>query len=352
MKIALIGSAPSSVNLAPVKDAKYNAWLGGKPAPQSPPSEFIDDDWQIWGCSPGAWAQLPRSDRWFEVHRFEPGQLWFSPEYVQFLQNYRGPVYTGGPIPEIPNHVVYPIERVEEEFSAYFLHSSLSLMLAVAILEIMDARAARQQSDEGAAPPEDDTIGMWGVDMAATEEYGDQKDGCHFFILEALRRGIKFYVPPESCLLRPKPIYGLSEWSHDYIKCTARTRELNGRRQAIQQQLAELTKQDAHIAGALDDMTYFINTWISPYGLPSGTVVGQDPGTGLGGGVTLNRPMTAGANGYVPPGAINHLDEDATLDASLNDPHVTLGSTDSGDFIPPKPPKQRTRPKPKAKRGR
>ncbi len=238
MKIALLGSAPSSVGLAPFQDASFDQWLGGKPPPQSPPSPHIDETWQIWGCSPGAWAVVPRSDRWFEVHRWEPGKPWFSPEYCQFLQNYRGPVYTGGPIPEIPNHVVYPIERVEEEFSGYFLGSSLSLMFALAIFEIEDdrkrrideAKKAGMEFPNLAAKSQDDVIGLWGVDMAANEEYSDQRLGCQFFALEALRRGIKVFLPPESCLLRPKPVYGISEWEQTYIKCTQRMRELVARR--------------------------------------------------------------------------------------------------------------------------
>ena len=50
-KIALVGSAPSSIRLAPINDP----------------------DWQIWGCSPGAYGVVgPRADVWFEMHRWEP----------------------------------------------------------------------------------------------------------------------------------------------------------------------------------------------------------------------------------------------------------------------------------------
>lgn len=284
MKIALLGSAPSSVNLAPFKDASYSQYLGGKPEPQYPPSDFIDEAWQIWGCSPGCFAVAPRFDVFFELHRWEPGQPWFSPEYVQFLRQFRGPVFTGGPIPDIPNHVVYPIERVEAEFSAYFLHSSLSLMAAVAILEIEDFRKANPDA------PDDHTVGFWGVDMAADEEYGAQRSGCHFFILEALRRGIEVIVPPESCLLRPMPVYGLSEWDHAYIKQTTRMRELNARRTAAAQQAVDLQSQAQFLAGAADQLNYDIRTWMSPYGIPAGVKVKIQPGTGLGGGITMQKP--------------------------------------------------------------
>jgi len=296
MKIALVGSAPSSVQLAPYIDAKFQEWLGAKPAPNYPKqaTDYQQHEWQIWGCSPGAWAVVPRSDRWFEVHRWEPGQPWFSPEYVQFLQQYLGPVYTGRAVPEIPNHVPYPIERVEAEFSAYFLHSSLSLMMAMAILEIEDARKTPGHDNA------EDMIGMWGVDMAATEEYGDQRAGCQFFILEALRRGIKVYVPPESCLLRPKPVYGISEWDHNYIKSTQRSKELNARMAQQNQLLQDAQKQLAFLAGAADNMNYYINTWTSPYGLPAGAVLDIIPGTGLGGGFTQPPSHVQVGTGFIP----------------------------------------------------
>lgn len=285
MKIALLGSAPHSVNLAPFKDQSWSASRQGMPNSPFRLEPYVDQTWEIWGVSPGAFAHVQRASRWFEVHRWEPGQPWFGPEYVQFLRDFRGPVYTGGPIPEIRNHVVYPIERVERVFSAYFLHSSLSLMAALAILEIEDARKER-----GGPDPDGEVIGFWGVDMAANEEYGDQRSGCHFFILEALRRGISVFVPPESCLLRPKPIYGLSEWSHDYIKMTAKQRDWNMRRQHYSAQLEDAKSNLQQLTGASAELDYMVNTWTSPYGLPAGLNIRMTDGD-LGGGITLPRPV-------------------------------------------------------------
>lgn len=276
MKIALIGSAPSSVALAPYADRSYETFLQGKPQ-MYPPAPHLGEEWEIWGCSPGAYGVVRRATRWFEVHRWEPGQQWFSPEYCQFLANFRGPVYTGGPVPDIPNHVVYPVARVEAEFSPYFLTSSLALMMALAILEIEHARGAPEHA------PEDDAIGFWGVDMAATEEYGYQRAGCQHFILEALRRGITVYVPPESDLLRPMPVYGLCEWDHNYIKATQRMRELQARRAQHEQEFQTAQNALRFVQGAIDDHTYQINTWTSPYGLPAGVMLRLKPGTGMGG---------------------------------------------------------------------
>lgn len=312
MKVTLLGSAPSSVRLAPFMDRKYAEFQGGK-VQAYPPALFADQEWKIWGCSPGAFGYAPRADAWFEVHRWEPGQAWFSPEYCQFLREFRGPVYTGGVVPEVQNHVVYPIAEVEAEFSSFFLNSSLSLMAAIAILRIEDLRVLRK---ERAASPEkwashpaalrllkvmaaedihaesvkddsDDTIGFWGVDMAANEEYARQKPGCWFFLLEILRRGIALYIPPESDLGRPEPIYGLCEWDHAYIKATARAREINERVQTTQAQLKQAENQLCADIGARDDLNYHIKTWMSPYGMPHGTLLRTIPGTGLGTGVRL-----------------------------------------------------------------
>ena len=51
---------------------------------------------------------------------------------------------------------------------------------------------------------------------------------------EAMRRGIGVYLPPESDLMRPLPVYGISEWDHNYIKLTSRARELSAVAQRAQ----------------------------------------------------------------------------------------------------------------------
>jgi len=310
MKIALIGSAPSSTNLAPYWDKTYQDFLQGKEQ-LAPPLVHGQEKWDIWGCSPGAAGQVGRATRWFEIHRWEPGKEWFQVGYLEFLRRFKGPVYVGGevPIADIPNQRRFPIDAIEEEFSSFFLTSSLSLMMALAIRVIEQIRRARRQAretkiqsvSEGYAvnlenplpefvdaaeltkPDDDDEIGFWGVDMAATEEYGYQRAGCQHFILEALRRFIGVYVPPESCLLRPMPVYGICEWDHNYIKMTQRMREMNQRRAAHQQELQSAQMNIAAVSGGIEDLNYMVNTWTSKYGLPAGVTLRLKPGTGLGG---------------------------------------------------------------------
>lgn len=269
MKIAVLGSAPSSLPLAPFKDSSYQEYMGGKPQIQ-PPTPHINEEWKIWACSPGAYGRVERCDAYFELHRWEPGKPWFSPEYCQFLREFKGPVYTGGLVPELPTGEVYPIKEIEAEFTSYFLTSSLALMCALAIykLEQLDKQMAA-----AGLPKEQHTIGMWGVDMAANEEYAFQRPGCQYFLLEAMRRGIAVYVPPESDLLRPMPVYGLCEWDHNWIKATERMRELQMHENNAMQSANNVQQTISFFKGARENQKYNMDTWTSPYGLQSGQYI-------------------------------------------------------------------------------
>ncbi len=231
-RIALMGSAPSSVHLTP-----------------------FDTDWLVWGCSPGAYpiAARHRIDAWFELHRYEPPIAgiaekqvpWFTPEYIQWMSQLKCPVWTGGAAPDLPTHQEYPIEHMKDLYGPYFFTSSLSWMFAMAL----ETKGVTE-------------IGLWGVDMAAQEEYGDQRMGCQYFITLARQRGIKITVPPESDLLMPRALYGVGEWSPRMIKLTARRRELEARRNAAQMTMNNAHQEMLFLNGALDNIDYYLKTWM------------------------------------------------------------------------------------------
>lgn len=243
MKIALIGSAPSSIMLAP----------------------YGDTTWKIWGCSPGAYFQVPRSDVWFELHRWEPPvvgrpaqqKTWFSPEYCQWLAQHPC-VYMAEPVATVPNSVAVPVEYLVNKYGHFWFTSSLAWMLAMAIEEIMNARTTR---DPEMIYPNDE-IGLWGVDMAAVGEYGYQRAGCQVFANIAVHLGITVTVPPESDLLVPPPLYGISENDHRAIKLLERQRELQNRLRNSQAAMEQSQRDCLFVQGALDDMNYHLQTWI------------------------------------------------------------------------------------------
>ena len=243
MKIAILGSAPSSLGLVPYGDPAF----------------------RIWGCSPGVYYQIGRCDAWFELHRWEPPVIgkahlqkqWFSPEYVAWMAMRipgQCPVWMYEAVPEIPASKALPIDDLTSKYGTFFFTSSIAWMIACAIEDILDERSRHTFDQE-------DEIALYGVDMAASEEYGYQRAGCQHFLLLAADLGIKITVPPESDLLRPMPLYGICESSHWMIKNTVRRGELQARLAQAKGQLDASQRAVAFLEGALDDLNYQMLTW-------------------------------------------------------------------------------------------
>lgn len=169
-RIALLGSAPSSIKLAP----------------------FDDTSWEFWGCSPGCAQHLKAGQvhAWFEIHAFDKSRADIDDTYISFMRAIKGPVYTIAPVAALPNSVAYPLDAMLKRFGNRFFTSTVSYMLALAIAQ-----------DN---PPSE--IGLWGIDMAANTEYFTQKPACHYFFGLAEQAGIKLTVPPQSDLMQPLPL--------------------------------------------------------------------------------------------------------------------------------------------------
>jgi hypothetical protein len=159
------------------------------------------------------------------------------------------------PVAAIQSSVRLPREALLSKYGSFFFTSSLAWMFAMALDEIEESRRNRTTAEQ-------DTIGLWGVDMAAAEEYGYQRAGCQFFVNIAQQKGIEVIVPPESDLLCPAPLYGVMEHSHMHIKLMARKRELENRLQAAEYRRTQANDESFFLKGAIDDMNYVMGTWL------------------------------------------------------------------------------------------
>jgi len=74
--------------------------------------------------------------------------------------------------------------------------------------------------------------------------------------------GIEVGVPPESEVLRPPPLYGVCEQQHHFIKLLQRQRELTDRRDSVQNEMNMKSKEVDFLNGALDDISWTMNSWI------------------------------------------------------------------------------------------
>ena len=222
LKIAVIGTAPSSRMLAP-----YN-----------------DPSWKIWGCSPGNMNALPRVDVWFELHS---NLLWpehesYGRPYIEWLKAVKFPLYMQDQS-LVPNAMTFPMIDLVTEFGGDFFTSSFAWMMALAI-------------KMGASE-----IALYGVDMASRDEYILQRPGFYFFRTEAKRRGIKISAPHESDIMQSPPLYAYVDSTPLGRKIHARKVEVQGRVTQLDQQLQQSTQNKTYLQGALEDIDYFESIW-------------------------------------------------------------------------------------------
>lgn len=172
--------------------------------------------------------------------------------YIRALQNHPR-VYMATPDPRFPNGIIYPKDEVyryygNPQFMDTFMQSQVSYMLAYAIMQ------------------KPKTIGLWGIDMAAAEEYGTQRPGCHFFFIEAEKRGIEIVAPPQSDILEPLPPYGYKEFNPMYWRSKARKQELRGAIEEARHKITQLQHEIDVKEGAFQNENYITNTYLrSPF---------------------------------------------------------------------------------------
>jgi hypothetical protein len=274
-KIAIVGWAGTSRDLAPWTDDSWEKWVLNTMAQRDNYAANCSRVFQLHSKSDIARDQTDEPDHW------------------KFLTtNTTIPVYMHEHIAEswisdgMGNVVAFPTRALLDKFPNYFTNT-VSWMIALAI-------------HEGA-----DVIGLWGVDMAhAISEYGEQRPSCEFYLGLAMGRGIEVHVAPESDLLKTPGQYGLTEDTPMYTSLTARQAEMTdrlGQSVAAQNQnvqiiaqlqgrVAEATEQErtdraaalnadlqaamttqnncamaiANLQGGLEIVRYMINTWALP----------------------------------------------------------------------------------------
>lgn len=220
MKVAIVGSAPSSTHLAP-----YN-----------------NSEWEIWGLNE-QYHTMPRWDRWFQLHNrrlCEKGLV--DSAHWEWLTAQEKPVYMIDHFPEVPGCQKYPLERILSRFGGYFTNS-ISYMIALAL-------------DMGATE-----IGIYGVDMAGASEYGEQRPSCEYFVGLARGMGVNVYIPPEAELCKTPYLYGFEEMPEVLQKVGARISELKGRADRARANRIQSELEESYLLGAMEDAEYFYKNW-------------------------------------------------------------------------------------------
>lgn len=186
-KVAIVGSAESTRDLAP----------------------FDDRAWEIWGL---AWRNYRRVDRLFDIHDRVLWPTYAPPGYLTRLAECGVPVYLAASHPDVPDALVYPREAIHAALGgvADFWTSSIAYMLALAIHE----------AEPG------DAISIYGVDMALSDEYAYQRPACEYLIGLARGRGVSVEIPERSTLCRANFVYGLPPGAGGLQRAVGLTPEL------------------------------------------------------------------------------------------------------------------------------
>jgi len=170
-KICILGTSPTSKNLAP----------------------FDEDDVEFWVL---AQDNPKRADLVFEIHDFTEDYTEVMAK--QNLDKFHCPKITMNKIEGIDSQA-YPLNRVQKLLKEYgvneeYITSSIGYMLLMAILE-----------------PTVREVYIYGVDMSGEGEYALQRPNCEFLIGILLGRGVKVIVPKESSLYSSVHRYGKKE---------------------------------------------------------------------------------------------------------------------------------------------
>jgi hypothetical protein len=167
-KVALVGFASNTLHLIPWNDPEF----------------------EIWGMNQGHLNFKRRADRWFEMHMPEATADVRDPQYLDFLKTCPIPIYMIQRYEEYPNSIRYPIEDAIRLAGRDYFMSSVSYMMALAIME---------QFTE---------IHLYGINLAIGDEYFYEKPNAEWWIGKAEGMGIKVHVPQASSLLKQYRRYG------------------------------------------------------------------------------------------------------------------------------------------------
>jgi hypothetical protein len=227
-KVAIVGKAPSSRDLAP----------------------YDDESWEIWTLSDLVpLGQAPRFTRHFELHPFD----WLSQrqdDYFAWLQGISdAPVYVRSEVEaaQLPAGVVLPVDAITAKYGRYFTNT-VTWMIAVAI----EAQAKE--------------IGVYGVDMAQEPEYKAQRPSCEYLLGWARGAGIKVSIPAQSDLLKSARLYGIdTDGGEMREKWKTRTQELKRRIAKHDGEADNHKLQSVFLQGALEAQDYYRQWMTQPW---------------------------------------------------------------------------------------
>src|SRR5712691_2418223 len=167
---------------------------------------FDDLETEIWvqNIAEITKSGFPRFTKVFDIHSYDIilAEARDSPAGLKVVIENNYPVYLQEHVESIRNSIELPLDILSREFFPWsvklgkwkyddvYWTSSTQMMIALAIHERYEE------------------IGIYGVDMADSDEYRGQRRGCEYMLGIAFGRGITIKRSSSSPVLRTKYVYG------------------------------------------------------------------------------------------------------------------------------------------------
>lgn len=181
-----------------------------------PAAPYEDKDFEIWSLSCA--LTYPAFKRWDRIYELHDKEYWGTTDVLDRLNKKAScDIWMQNVYPEVPRSKKYPLTEVSTGYHQNFT-SSIVYMIAHAVYEKVNH------------------IALFGVHMAADEEYSQQRSGCEYWLGVAEAHGISIHIQGPSAILQCRYLYG-------YDKEWKMKRDLANRKEALTQGLKQLESQ-------------------------------------------------------------------------------------------------------------
>lgn len=221
-----------------------------------------DRRWVLCGLNQ-LYRHLPRWDVWFDVHEYWRDGNLEGTDHPEWLAHCGIPVVMARVEPDVPTSVRFPLERIQPDY----LTSTAAHMMAWAVDHIDRAvRVEAQRWDKAAGLLEAEavmrdlyaqwSIGIFGIDLVADEEYAHQRPCMEFWIGRAAARGIAIAIPPECALLKQPYRYGTRQERDASLLTVA---ELKARGAQLDADVQAALAQVERLAGRREEQLHWLS---------------------------------------------------------------------------------------------
>lgn len=220
-------------------------WMIGT-ASSGSAAPYNDKSWEIWGVSARA-AYTTRATRWFELHRLDGEPDDWANKWRETIKTFSHDVELVMLYPEkdLGKKVTqYPYDRIAERFGTYFMTSTFSWMMALAIDELRPLNGKPVKGE----------IGISGVDMEYGTEYRQQRAGLRHFIELAKALGIPVTRLADGGLAYDPVPYPL--WQDDPLlnKLDKRKREADNQLKIVEESIRHTRTMIAQDRAAIEEI--------------------------------------------------------------------------------------------------